>query len=133
MLSFLQRFRALVLGVLCGWDRLRFRGTKRYLACEKGMMSFLWQRKILLKEFGDDAQRATDQLRDATEQFARQHGRTVHYLNNSQFRKEDLAREHIRRDGLKEGLVAVFSAVEPCWSYQLHKDRATRKLVLRGG
>jgi len=133
MQSFLQRFGALVLGVLCGWDRLRFRGTKRYLACEKGMMNFLWQQQILLKDFGDYARQATDQLRAATEQFAQQHGRTVQYLNNSQLRKEDLARELIRRDGLQQGLVAIFSAVEPCWSYELHKDRAAKKLVLRGG
>ena len=38
-----------------------------------------------------------------------------------------------RPTGLTEGLVAIFSAVEPCWSYEIHKDRQSKKLVLRGG
>ena len=51
MKTFLQRFRAFVLGVLCGFDRLRFRGSKRQLCHEAGIMAYLSHRCILLKDF----------------------------------------------------------------------------------
>jgi hypothetical protein len=46
--AFIQRFGAKILGVLHGFDRIRFRGTRRSLADVAGMMSFLWQRQVLL-------------------------------------------------------------------------------------
>jgi hypothetical protein len=36
---------------LHGFDRLRFRGTRRFLANVAGMLSYLWQRRVLLKDF----------------------------------------------------------------------------------
>jgi hypothetical protein len=52
MQSFVQRFAGLILGVLSGWDRLRFRGTERWLANPKGLFGFLWSRRVLLEDFG---------------------------------------------------------------------------------
>jgi hypothetical protein len=56
----------------------------------------------------------------------------VLFLNHSE-RKEDLAHALAARDGIAEGLIAVFSAVESCFSYSVHPDRASQRLVLRGG
>ena len=41
MKSFLQRFGALILGVLHGFDRLRLRGSKRLLCNPPGVGRFL--------------------------------------------------------------------------------------------
>jgi hypothetical protein len=41
MKTFLQRFGAYVLGVLIGFDRWRFRGSKRQLCYVEGARSFL--------------------------------------------------------------------------------------------
>ena len=51
MKTFLQRFGSLVLGVLLGFDRWRFRGSKRRLCYPDGVMGFLSYHSILLKEF----------------------------------------------------------------------------------
>ena len=51
MKNFLLRFASLVLGVLVGYDRWRFRGSKRMLCYPKGVMSFLSYHSVLLKEF----------------------------------------------------------------------------------
>jgi hypothetical protein len=53
-------------------------------------------------------------------------------LRNPGLCKEDLARELAERDQIKEGLIAIFTAVEPCLSYSLRGDHRTkeRKLVL---
>src|SRR5262249_32716446 len=47
--------------------------------------------------------------------------------------KEDLARAIAERDGIREGLIAVFAAVEPCMSFNVRGNRETHKLeVVRG-
>jgi len=51
MKTFLQRFASIVLGVLIGFDRWRFRGSKRLLCYPEGVMSFLSYHSVLLKEF----------------------------------------------------------------------------------
>jgi hypothetical protein len=38
-------------GALYGFDRIRFRGTRRFLANVTGMMNFLWHQQVLLKDF----------------------------------------------------------------------------------
>jgi hypothetical protein len=49
--SFLRRFGGLVLGVLLGFDRWRFRGSKRRLCYPEGVMGFLSNHSVLLKDF----------------------------------------------------------------------------------
>lgn len=51
MRSFLLRHASKIKGVLNGLDRIRFRGTLRWLANTRGMMNWLWHRQVLLKEF----------------------------------------------------------------------------------
>jgi hypothetical protein len=130
MKEFVQRHCASVIGTLSGFDRLLFRGTQRMLATVRGMMNYLWARQVRLTEFGDWSQELTGQVRAESEQVAADAGRPVLYLNDPSARKEDLAREIARRDKIDSGLVCVLSAVEPCWSYDIHRDRANKKLVL---
>ena len=132
MKRFLRQHADQISGVLSGFDRLRFRGTLRWLAYTAGMRSFLSCLGVLLKDFKTYVQGVTDQIRDAAEQVARAEGRRVIYLNSSAISKEELARDIAQRDGIGEGLVCVFSAVEPCFSYELHRNRESRLLELRG-
>src|SRR4051812_32194212 len=94
------------------------------------MMRYLWLRQVLLKDFGDWSQSITEQVRSASERVARDAGRPVVYLANPSASKEDVARSIARRDGVAAGLVCVLSAVEPCWSFDVHRDRAKKKLEL---
>jgi hypothetical protein len=133
VLSFLHRFSDRVQGVLSGFDRLRFRGTKRLLMHVGGLLNFLWQAQVPLKDFKDYACSTTDALRRSVEQAARDAGRPVVFLSSGSASKEDLARQIAARDGVRGGLVCVLSAVEPCWSYSVHPNRQTKRLELRGG
>lgn len=130
MKAFVQRHCASVIGTLSGFDRLLFRGTQRMLATARGMMNYLWAKQVRLTEFGDWSRELTRQVRAESERAASDAGRPVLYVNDPSARKEDLAREIARRDKVESGLVCVLSAVEPCWSYDLHRDRANKKLVL---
>jgi len=94
-------------------------------------MNFLWYQRILLKDFGDYSQRATEQLIEASLRQAQQQGWEIRYLNSSQFRKEDVAREIAARDHIKKGLICVLRSVDPCMSFQVVKNPQRGKLELR--
>jgi hypothetical protein len=131
MRTFLRRFEAFVLGVLNGFDRVRFRGTIRWFAKPSGMMHFLWKQQVLLKDFLAFAKETTATLRTALEQSALEQERPVEYLASSNASKEQRAQQIATRDGIREGLIAVFKCVEPCMAYQLVGDRARQKLQLK--
>src|SRR5262249_48363575 len=132
MLSFIQRFSSEVIGSLSGFDRLRFRGTKRLLNSQGGMHTFLWHKQVLLKDFKSYVCDVTDSLRRSVEHAAAGAGRPLIFLNHGE-RKEDLAQRVAQRDGVSSGLICVFSAVESCFSWSVHPDRASKRLVLEGG
>ena len=127
---FLQRHAASVIGVLHGFDRLLFRGTQRLLATAAGLMHYLWSAQVLLKDFGDGSQSLTEQVRSASEQVMRNANRPLIYLRDASASKEKLARQIARDDGIKTGPVCLLSSVEPCWSYEIHRSRSERKLIL---
>jgi hypothetical protein len=131
MKSFLQRHRSNVLGVLSGLDRVRFRGTVRLLAHVSGMMGFLSVVGVLLKNFKQYAMGVTEQTRCSIEQRAAAAGLSIQYLNNPALRKEDLAREIAERNGIVKGPICVLSAVEPCYTYHVGRNRERKLLELR--
>jgi len=121
------------MGVLNGFDRLRVRGTKRLLAHRGGMMNFLWQERVRLKHFREYALAATERIRQATEQIAWATGRVIRYLASSTASKEELVRRVAETEGVREGLIAILSCVEPCWSYEIHRHREKKEIELQGG
>jgi hypothetical protein len=130
MKTFLQRFGAFVLGVLHGFDRLRFRGSKRLLCYPNGVSCFLWQVQVLFKDYKSYAKATTVSLCKAVETEAKQ-ARLYRYLNNCQESKEAAALELAAKHRRKEGLIAVLGCVEPCQIVQVRKNPKTKLLEPR--
>jgi hypothetical protein len=84
----------------------------------------------MLKQFIPFAEELTDRLKVSIEGVAVAAGRRVQYLASSALSKEDLVRELLRREGVEQGLVCVLSCVEPCRTYDIHKDRETKHIEL---
>ncbi len=120
-----------VIGVLNGWDRIVFRGSYRILCFTSGMMRYLWRASVLLKEFGGHAEAMTAMLLKASLEAAERYERPVRYLASSATRKEDVAREILRDMPVDSGLVCVLKCVEPCMSFEVHRNRDQKKLELR--
>jgi hypothetical protein len=133
MHPFVQRHRSDVIGVLSGWDRLRRRGTLRWLANCRGMMNYLWTTQVRLKDFREYATGITDRIRRAGEHIAAAAGRPVIYLVSSSERKERRAQEIAARDAITAGLICVLTCVEPCWSYKVRRNPERQRLELCGG
>jgi hypothetical protein len=131
MNSFLTKFAGVVRGVLSGFDRLFLCGTLRSVSYCKGLQHYLWARRVPYKDFAAHSQAVTARLEEASLHQARRLGREIRYLNSAQHSKEDIAREIAARDRIKEGLICVLRSVDPCMSFEIHKNRQTRKLEIR--
>jgi len=128
--TFVQKYSELVMGILSGFDRLVFRGILRQLAYTAGMNNFLYQRSILLKEFGTYVAQTTAQVKSASIAVAEKQDRPIIYLQSAVASKEEKAKEIMHKDGVKQGLICVFTAVEPCMAYDIFKNREKKKLEL---
>lgn len=130
MKAFVQKHSKVITGILSGFDRLVFRGHLRQLCYPKGVMSYLWHRKVLLKHFTDHAQALTAQLKEYLICSAKKQGRPIHYLDSGKISKEDLAKEIMRKDDIKNGLICVITATESCQSFDIYRNKEQKKLQL---
>jgi hypothetical protein len=128
--AFLSRFGAQVTGILCGFDRVRFRATLRMLFQPSIMEHYLSCCGVLIKNFKPFATEITQRVRAAAWQAAEAAGRPVRYLTDPRVSKEELARHIAREERIDSGLIAIFSAVEPCLSYSVRGERASRQIHL---
>ncbi|MFO1040165.1 MAG: hypothetical protein U0941_00180 [Planctomycetaceae bacterium] len=115
MKSFLQQMSSKIKGALSGLDRVRFRGTIRWLSSLRGMGSYMGTMKILLKDVKKWVKARTAEIEAATTVLGKEAKRPVIYLPGSNVRKETLAMEIACADNIKQGLIAVVKCVEPCW------------------
>lgn len=130
MERFVERHKDRIVGVLTGFDRVLFRGTLRSISYLTGMDRFLFSQRVLYKDFGAFVERLSNQLKERAETIAQQAGRPYRYLASSSISKEDYARSIAEEDGIQEGLICVLTCVEPCQTYALRKDRASKHLQL---
>jgi hypothetical protein len=130
MKSFLQRFGSDVSGVLHGFDRMRFRGSKRLWCTPGGFFNYLWQIKVPLQDYKFYAKDTTMALCKAIETAAKQAG-LYQYVNNSWQSKEELALRQAADQGREQGLIAVIGCVEPCQIMQVRGNKETKKLEPR--
>jgi hypothetical protein len=141
MKEFITKHQKDILGVLSGFDRVRFRGTFRVLAVAQLLLSWLSHRRVLIKDFGDFAGSLTLRLKQSVEQVAlqcvarrgvvlRRGESAIQYLRSPKISKEALVAELIRREGLTEGVVCVLSASELCRSYEVRRNPEAKTLDL---
>ena len=128
--QFLNKFGSHIQGCLCGFDRLRLRGTLRHLFQPTVMESYLNACRVLIKDFSRFAEGITNRAKQAMNQIAEKANRPLIYLNSSQISKEEEAKKIAAKDGIRDGLVAILTCVEPCMSYRVRGDRQSKKIHL---
>jgi|SRR5215471_7536630 len=129
--DFIAQHSQKVIGVLQGFDRVRVQATLRTLYHPSVMEYYLLSQKLLFKDFKGLVTRTTNKIRKAAEQLAQREDRRVIYLRSNCYHKEDLAREVQHQDRVKEGLITVISAVEPCRTWFLRGNREAKKLEFK--
>jgi len=117
MRSFLQRFAAVVVGVLTGFDRVVFKGRLPQLYSPDGMNCYAAANHVRRLDFKKHAKEVTQQVLQASlVEQAKAAGR-YHYLTSGKSSKDEAARAILQRRPTDEGLVALLQCVEPCWTF----------------
>jgi hypothetical protein len=132
MNAFISLFASMIAGSLHGHDRVVFRGHLRQLSYAGGMRSYLWANQVLLKDFQTHVLGKTAELLQASLAEAERKKRPILYLPSSGTDKEALARKIMTEGRVRAGLIGVFKYVEPGFTYEVHGNRATKKLELTG-
>lgn len=122
MQAFLKQHGDRVVGVLQGYDRMRFRGTLRSIAYGDGFEAFLAAKGVRYSEFRSFVQRESESLKDHLEQLALKAARPSIYLHSGQTSKEQLAIKIAREDQIEDGMICLLRCVEPCMSFSLQRD-----------
>src|ERR1700730_12216268 len=107
MKEFIAKHKEEIAGVLCGFDRLVFRGTLRSISYVQGIMNYLWANQVRLSEFGGHVQGVSERVRQACKAKAEALGRPVKYLASAGESKEEVARGSAARGKIQEGVVWV--------------------------
>jgi hypothetical protein len=120
--TFIQRHQQDVIGVLEGFDRLRFRGTLRSICYAGGMDLFLARVGVRYKDFKEVALGWSEQLIERGRQVAREAGRPFRFIASSRQDKQAEVLRIAERDGITEGLVCVLRCVESCQSLTIRRN-----------
>src|SRR5437762_1993523 len=132
MRQFITRHEKDIRGTLSGFDRIRFRGTIRWLSSLPGMRTFLCDMRVRFTEFKAWAQSLTSQIVQASEKIAQTTAeKRVIYLPSSKHRKDELALEQAEKHNVREGLICVLQCVEPCHTFKVKPNPQIKRLELR--
>ena len=89
----------------------------------EGMTAYLAKRGIRIFDFIEFAKPLTDAVKANAEQLAEANGLKIDYVRKKNFRKEDRIKGVLKERGTHPGLVWIFSALEPCTTYQPWHDK----------
>jgi len=128
--KFTARFADQIAGTLSGFDRLVFRGTLRKIAYPFGMEGYLWANQVPMTRFGEHVNEVSARVKDAALRCVVAAGRTVRYLQSSKDDKEEIARAIAGKEKISQGPVCALTCVEPCWGFDVYRNRETKKLDL---
>ena len=126
-----ERYAPQIRGVLSCYDRLLVFGTLPGICFAEGMTSYLYAHQVRIFDYAQFAQPFRDQLRENAERLARENGIEIQFLRKRKVRKEDLVEAVLTQRGRHPGLVAIFSAMESCATYQPWHNKQTGKTYLR--
>jgi len=118
-----ERHAQQIAGVLSCFDRVMVQGTLPVFCYADGMTAYLTKRRIRIFDFTQFVKPLTDTIKANAEQLAAANGLTIDYVRKKNFRKEDRIKGVLKERGTHPGLVWIFSALEPCTTYQPWHDK----------
>lgn len=126
-----ERHAAQIAGVVSCYDRVIAQGTLPGICYDDGMKACLFKRGIGIFDFVQFAKPLTDAIKANAEALATANGLRIDYVRKKNFRKEDKVKAVLKERGNHAGLVWIFSALEPCITYQPWHDKPSGRNYLR--
>lgn len=126
-----ERHAKQIAGVLSCYDRVIVQGTLPVFCYADGMTAYLSKRRIRIFDFTQFAKPLTDAIKANAEELAAANGLQIDYVRKKNFRKEDKVKAVLKERGTHPGMVWIFSALEPCTTYQPWHDKQSGRTYLR--
>jgi hypothetical protein len=118
-------------GMLKCYDRIIVMGSLDPICYARGMTKYLYTHNIRIFDYAQFAKPLADTIRQTAEAIAREHQLTIEFVRSKKLRKEDRIQAIVKARGEQPGLVHIFSAMEPCGSYDPWHDKASGKTFLK--
>lgn len=131
MNTFLERHAQRIAGTLSCFDRVVIPGTLPEICHAEAVARHLTAKGVRFFDYPRWAEPFREALRAHAERLAQEHGLEIEFIRRKNFRKEERIKEIVATRGDHEGLVHIFSAMEPCPSFRPWHDKATGKTFLR--
>lgn len=133
MANLIERHREKFVGALSCFDRLVLQGTLPSVAYPQAVTTELDRRDIRLFDHAKQfALPFRDAIRARTEQLAAEEGVEIEYIQRMKtFRKEDRIQQILAARGNRPRLVHIFSAMEPCPTYEPWHDKKSGCTFIR--
>jgi len=140
MQQFIGKFGEQICGTLSGFDRLVFRGSLRRLNIgfwdknqnvfiARGMEEYLWQRKILFKDYSQHVKQASERLKRAVQRpFERLGQKKPEFLRSPSADKDQIARPIAADRNISSGPVCALSCLEPSPTFEHQGTRIVRRI-----
>ena len=130
--TLLHKYASKIKGVLEGFDRIVFKGSIRNIAYALGMEMFINMHGVLNKDYKEYVAKQSAIIIENAQDYAKSlTGTDIKYLASSKTRKETVAHEQQNNLGIKEGLVGVWSCLEPCNTFKAVYDSNSGRPQLR--
>lgn len=126
-----ERHASKIAGVVSCYDRVMVQGTLPVFCYAEGMTAYLTKRQMRIFDFFQFAKPLTEAIKANAEALAAASGLTIDYVRKKNFRKEDKVQAVLKERGTHPGLVWIFSALEPCTTYQPWHDKNSGRTYLR--
>jgi hypothetical protein len=139
MQQFIDKYRDHINGVLSGFDRLVFRGSLRRLNygywdkkldafVAQGMEQYLWQNKILFKDYLDYVKRVSQRVKQNSIGAFQKLRLPTPFLHDPSADKEAKAREIAAEKKVESRLVCALSTVEPSLTFEHRGTHMVRRI-----
>lgn len=129
--EFFHRYAGQIAGQLGCWDRLVLTGTLLDVGYSGAAEKQLRDANIRCFDLKHFAEPLREAMRDHAIKLAQAAGLEVEFIQRKNFRKEDRVAEILARRGTQPGLVHVFSAMEPCTTFQPWHDKKSGRTGLK--
>ena len=133
MEKFIDKYSNFIHGVLHGFDRIILKGYIGEFYHGNNFYYFLNEEKVKLKDFKEYAGRVTKEIKSHVEGIISKTGVYSEYLTSPNISKEDIAKRVAKEKDIKEGLICVLSAVEPCTALSVQYNKVSNKLEKKIG
>jgi len=121
MKQFIAKFESQIQGVLSGLDRVVFRGSLRRLTHPQGMKMYLIRNGLLCKDYLDHVRKVSQDLKHASLEPFHQLHLPTQFIHNPKADKDEIARAHAAKLGIREGHVCALTAMELTPTFQHEK------------